>query len=183
MIFNIEPVTNIQTIPVNRKRPVMERIDNHQRNELFREMIRSIVIRAARNCDRKSVCPVVGHDKEISPSLGTAVRTRCMDGRFFCKEKIRTIQRKIAIHFIGRYLVIPLNAILSAGIHQDRRPDNIRLKEDFRIFNGTINMAFCSEINHDIRLFFFKKAINAIPVTNIHLYELEIRMIHDICQC
>ena len=44
VILNIQPVTHIFAFAVNRQRLVGECICNHQRNQLFREVIRSIVV-------------------------------------------------------------------------------------------------------------------------------------------
>ena len=45
VILNVEPVTNIQSLAVNRKWLVRKRVCNHKRNEFLREVIRSIVVR------------------------------------------------------------------------------------------------------------------------------------------
>ena len=63
MVFYIEPVTHVKTFAVNRKRFVVQCISNHKRNKLFREVIRSVVIRTTGNCYRQSVCSVVSKYK------------------------------------------------------------------------------------------------------------------------
>ena len=79
-----------------------------------------------------------------------------MDRCFFCEEQVRSVKWKIAVHFIGRYLMITLDSVFSAGIHKNSSTFDISIKENFRIFDGTVNMAFCCKVYNHIRMFFFK---------------------------
>src|SRR6266550_7216133 len=49
MILDIEPVADIGTFPIDRKRLTLQAIENDQWNQLLRKMVWSIVIRAVRN--------------------------------------------------------------------------------------------------------------------------------------
>ena len=104
-----------------------------------------------------------------------------MDRCFLGKEQIRAVQRKISIHFIGRYLMITLNAIFTACIHKYRRTKDIRAKKYFRILDRTVNVAFRCKIHNDIRMLFLKQLINGITIGNIFFYKTEIRIIHNRC--
>ena len=44
MIFNIQPVTNILAIAINRQKLIIQCICNHERDKLLRKMIWAIVI-------------------------------------------------------------------------------------------------------------------------------------------
>ena len=52
VILNIEPVTNIQTLAIYRKCFVMSSIMNHERNQLLRKLVRTIVVGATANGNR-----------------------------------------------------------------------------------------------------------------------------------
>ena len=52
-----------------------------------------------------------------------------MDGRFFCKEKIGTIQRKVAVDLIGGDLVIALYTELTAGVHHHLGAQDVGLEK------------------------------------------------------
>ena len=49
VIFHIQPVADIQAFAVDRQRLIRQRVDNHQRNQFFRKMIRPVVVGAAGN--------------------------------------------------------------------------------------------------------------------------------------
>jgi hypothetical protein len=44
MIFDIQPVTDLIALAVNRQRFTVQRIQNNQRDQFFREMVRAVVI-------------------------------------------------------------------------------------------------------------------------------------------
>ena len=41
-----------------------------------------------------------------------------MDRSLLCEEQVRTIQRQVTVNFIGRNLMITLDTVLAASIHQ-----------------------------------------------------------------
>ena len=55
VILHIQPVTDIQTLAINRQRLISQSIGNHQRNQLLREVVRAIVVGATGNGHRQTV--------------------------------------------------------------------------------------------------------------------------------
>lgn len=182
MVFDIEPVADIEAVPIDRQRLVMQGIDDHEGNQLFRKMIRTIVIRAAADGHRQAISPMISQNQEVSRSLGGTIRTGRVDRRHFRKEQIRPVQGQIPINFIRRYLMIPLDTVLAAGIHEDSRPHDIRFQENRRILNRPVDMRFRRKIDDHIRMLLFKQPINRIAVTNISLDKMEIILVHNRCQ-
>lgn len=178
VILDIEPVADILAIAVDRQLLVGQRIDDHQRNELFREMIRAVVVRAARNRRRQLVRAVVSHDQEVRAGLRSRIRARRLEVRLFRKEQVRTVERQIAVDFIGRNLMIAVNAVFAAGIEQHTRADDIRLQENLRILNRAVDMRLRCEIDDNIRLLLLKNAINRLAVRDIRTDELEVLLLH-----
>lgn len=58
VILNIEPVTYILAFSIDRKRLSLAYIVDEQGYELFRELVRAVVVGAVRDHDRHSVCIV-----------------------------------------------------------------------------------------------------------------------------
>ena len=160
----------------------MQGIDNHEGNQLFRKMIGPIVIGAAADGHRQTISPMISQDQKVCRSLGGTVRAGRVNRRRFCKEQIWTVQGQIPIDFIRRYLMIPLDAVLAAGIHEDRRPHDIRFQENRRILNRPIDMRFRRKIDDHIRMLLFKQPIHRVAVTDISLDKTEIILLHNRCQ-
>ena len=105
-----------------------------------------------------------------------------MNRSLLSKEQVRTIQRQVAINLIGRNLMITLDTVLAASIHQNTGTDDIGLEKDTRIFDRTVNMRLCRKVNHNIRMFFFKQFVHCFAVADICLHKAEIRVVHNRCQ-
>lgn len=58
VILDIEPVTYILAFSIDRESLAFAYIIDKQRNELFRELVRAVVVGAVRDHDRHSVCIV-----------------------------------------------------------------------------------------------------------------------------
>ena len=106
-----------------------------------------------------------------------------MDRSFLGEEQIRTIQRQVTVNFVGRNLMITLDTVLAASIHQHTGTDDVGLEEDSRIFDGTVNMRFCRKVDHDVRMLFLKQLVHSFAVTDICLHKAEFRVIHNRGQC
>ena len=83
-----------------------------------------------------------------------------MDWSLLCEKEIWPVKWKISINFIGRYLMISRDSVGSAGIHHNSSSLNIGIKENFWIFDGTVNVRLGSKVNNDIRVLRFKNFID-----------------------
>ena len=178
VILDIQPVAHIETLTVHRKRLVRQRIDNHQRNQLLRKMVRTVVVGAARDGHRQSVGAVIRHDQQIRRRLGRRIRTARVDRRLLREEQIRPVERQIAVDLVGRDLMIPPDAVLAAGVHQHGGADDVGLQKDLGVFNRAVDMALGGEIHHDIRMLLLEQAVHARSVADIRLDKPELRMRH-----
>ncbi len=46
MVFHIEPITNLVTLAINWQWLAIQRIEDHQRDQLLGEVVRAVVVRA-----------------------------------------------------------------------------------------------------------------------------------------
>ena len=183
MILHIQPISDIPSFTVDRQRFVVQTIDDHQRDQLLREVIRTVVVGTARNCCRKSKRAVIGLYKKIRTCFRGAIGRGCMDRRFFREEQIRPIEGKIAVDLIRAYLMIADIAVLPASVHEHAGSYNIRLEENAGVFNAPVHMALCREIDYDIGLLFLKETIDTLPVADVKLTEAEVGSFHHRGQC
>ena len=65
MILYIEPVADIQAITVYREFLALQRIVDHEGNELLRELIRAVIIGAVRDIRREVICVHISFHQEI----------------------------------------------------------------------------------------------------------------------
>ena len=65
MILNVEPVSDIESVTVDRKLLALKSIVDNKRNQLLRELIRSVVIAAVCNICRELICVHIGLNQHI----------------------------------------------------------------------------------------------------------------------
>ena len=65
VILDIQPVAHILARSVDRQRLVVQRVCDHERDKLLREVIGAVVVGAARDGDRQSVGAVICADQEV----------------------------------------------------------------------------------------------------------------------
>ena len=91
MILDIQPIAYIQAFAIYRQQLIRQSICKHQRNQLFREVIRAIVIAAARNSNRQTIGSIISHNKQVCASFRGRIRTAGMNRSFFREEQVRSV--------------------------------------------------------------------------------------------
>ena len=177
------PVTHIFALAVNRQRLVCQGIGDHQRNQLFREVIRAVVVGASGNRYRETISSVISQYQQICTCFRRGVGAAGVDGGLFGKEQVRSVQRQIAVDFVGRNLVITLDAIFPASVHHNRCAEDIGLEEDLRVFDRAVYVRFSCKVDNDVGLFFLEELVHALTVADVQLDKSEVRIVHHRFQC
>ena len=73
VIFNVEPVADVGALAVNRQFLTGESIEDHQRYQLLRKLIGTVIIGAVGEGDRKTKCAMPGANQMIGGGLGGGV--------------------------------------------------------------------------------------------------------------
>ena len=178
VVLDEEPVADVLAVAVDRQLLVGQRVDDHQRDELLREVVRAVVVRAARDRRRDLVGAVVGHDEQVSTGLRSRIRARRLEIRLLREEQVRAVERQVAVDLIRRDLMVAVDAILAAGVEQHARADDIRLQEDLRILDGAVDMRLRREVDDDVRLLLLKDAVDRLAVCDVRANELESILLH-----
>ena len=179
VILDVQPVAHVLALAVDGQRLIRQRVQDHKRDELLGEMVRTVIVRAAAYRDGKPVSAMVREHKEIRSRLGARIRAGRMQRSALGKEQVGAVERQVAVHFVRRYLMVPLYAVLAAGVHERRRTYDVGLQKDAGIFDTAVDVALRREIDHDIRLFLGEQPIHALAVADIQPHKAEIRIVHN----
>ena len=74
VILDVQPVADVAAVAVDRQRPPVERVQDHQRNQLLGKLIRPVVVRAVRDEHRQAVGVEVRAHQVIGRRLARRVR-------------------------------------------------------------------------------------------------------------
>ena len=184
VVFDKQPVADLHTVAVNGQRFAVERVQNHQRNEFFREMVRAVVVGAVGYNGRQTVSTQPCADEVVAGRFRSRVGAgRCV-WRGLSKQIVCAVQ--IAIDFIGRNMVeaegfaLFRRHLLPVGagcFKQIECADDIGLDKLACRIDRAVDMTFRSQVHHGIRLVLCEYAVEFGAVANIHLLKSIARII------
>ncbi|MNJ46822.1 hypothetical protein D3C77_419610 [compost metagenome] len=99
MVLDEQPVPYLQAIAVNRQRLTSEGVEDHQRNQFFREMERPVIVRAVGDQCRQTISALPGADQVVGCRLAGGIGRAWRVGRGFAEQVVDAMQ--VAIHFVG----------------------------------------------------------------------------------
>ena len=106
-----------------------------------------------------------------------------MNRRIFAEKEVRSVKWQIAVHFIGRYLMITFYSVFFGRIQKYLGSEHIGLYKDSRVCDGTIHVAFRCKVHNYIRAFFFKQIHNKFTICDITTDKFIIWLIFNRFQC
>ena len=185
----MQPVADVFTRSINRERLPLNCVQGHQRNQFFRELAGTVIIRAIRNHSRQTIRFMKSTDKMITRRLGSGVRAVGRELGFFRKGRIRHGKRPE--HFVCRNVMEAESALLFRlkavppvfhAAKQDAGAHHIGADKGVRINNGPVNVALRGEVHHRVRLIFRKNLPQQLFVTDIAVDKHVVRIALDILQ-
>ena len=100
VVFDIQPVADVLAVAVYRKLLAVQRIVDDQRNQLFRKLVRTVVIRAVCDICREMIGIHIRFYKHIRSCLAGRVRAVGRIGG--CLIEIAAVFAQRAVYFIRR---------------------------------------------------------------------------------
>ena len=183
VVFHVEPVAHVGASAVNGELLALQYVVDDQRNELFGELIRAVVVGAARYGNGHVVRVAVGAHDVVGARLGGAVgavrvERRCFHEIALCAEA--------AVHFVGRNLmeahaaapggvalfVAPRLPCRAGGVEEALRAEDIGLQEKLRIFDAAVHVALGGEVHHHVEAVFGKEAVDEFAVADIAFHKV-----------
>src|SRR5215469_174028 len=155
MVIDVEPITNVAAVAVDRQFLSANGIDDHKRDEFFWKLIWSVIVGAIRDRHRQTMRVRAGTDEKIAARLARCVwRLRIVSAGL---GEWRLIGPKRAEYFIGRYVVeSPARHRGPSGLQgafQERmRPDNIGAHESGTRNDRAVNVAFRGKMDDKIEI-------------------------------
>lgn len=151
MILDVQPIAHVLSLSIDRQLLVVQGVGDHQPDQLLREVVRTVVYSssgrsspAGRRCGDTPA--------PADPRLPSRRNTGwTCESASLGEEQVGTVERQIAVNLVGRYLMIALDAVLAAGVHQRRRAHDVGLKEDARVLDGAVHVALRRKVRDNVR--------------------------------
>ena len=211
VVFHEEPVAHVLALAVNRQRLLVADIVDEKRDELFGELIRTVVVAAIRHNRRHAVGVVERANEVVGTCLTSGIRRVWRVLRRLVEEVIavgqvmlagacrrgerrrdafRVVHLEGAIDFVGRDMVEAFAFVLFGeafpvelcGLEQGERSHHVRLREGERVLDGTVHVAFGSKVDNAVDLLVLHEFVERVKVADIHLHELVVRLAFDVLE-
>src|SRR5271157_1484592 len=165
MIVYVNPVAHIEACTVNRKALSRHRLRDHQRNEFFRELIRSVVIGAARNDRRELMGVNIRQHQQIGSRFGRGVRAVRLQRRLFREVPFVA---EAAVNLVGADVDKSRHARFAAGLDEVVRSIHVGAHKCRSVFDAAVDVAFGGEVDDGIAA---AERLNHRAITDVHLHE------------
>ena len=179
MIGDVEPVTNLLTIAVDRQWLACKRVDDHQRNELFGKMIRPVVVRAIGRHDWQAVGVVPSAHEMIARRLTRGIRAVGLVRVGLSKRRIVWLQA--AVDLVGAHVVETKSGLVAISqalpistsrFEQNEGALDIGFDEGTGPVDAAIHMAFGGEMHNGARLMLRDQRANELGISNVTFDEV-----------
>ena len=211
VVFHEEPVAHVFALAVNRERLLVTNVIDEQRNQLFGELVRTVIVTAIRHDSRHAVGIVERTHKVVGTGLACGIRrvrrvlrrlveevvtvgqmmfgTRSRRGERG-RDAFRMVHLQGTVNFVGRNVVEALAFVFFReafpielrGLQQAQSSHHVRLCEGERVLDGTIHVAFCREVDNAVDLFVLHELVERVKVADVHLHKLVVRLVLDILE-
>ena len=153
MIFHVHPVAYVHSVTVHRQRLVPQRAGDHQRNELFGELVRPVVVGAARNQRGQLEGLAVRAYQQIGRRLARRIWAIARDRRSLAERWVVGPER--AVDLVGADMEKPERArpgsqLRATRFEQRERSLDVRFHENTGTHNRPIHVRLGGEVRDGI---------------------------------
>ena len=179
VVAHIQPVAHLLAVAVHRQGFAGQGVDDHQRDEFFRKVVRPVVVGAVGGEHRQAVGVVPGAHQVVAGGLAGAVGAVGFVAVGLGKRGI--VGPQGAVDLVGadvqktkrRALGIRQGAPISAHrLQQAKAAHDVGLDEVFRPMDGAVHMAFGRKVEHRARTVLRQQPIDQGPVADVALHEV-----------
>ena len=200
VVLDVEPVADVLPAAVHGQRPSVADVVDEQRNQLLRELVGPVVVRAVRNQRRHAVRVVVGPHEVVRRSLRRRVGAVRVVLRLLGEELLaeRTAaalaarrvprgagQLQRTVHFVGRDVVEQLARpiavpMLPRSFEQRQRTHDVRTREGKRIPDRAVHVALGCEVDHPVDAVLPEQFTHRLEVADVAPDESVVRPLLDV---
>ena len=159
MVFDVEPVADLLAVAIHGQGLACQGVDDHQRDELFGEVVGAVVVAAVCREYRQAVGVVVGANQMVAGSLARRIRAIRFVTVGFGEGRVVLAERPV--NFIGGNVQeaegLPGVALQTTPVgtdcfQQTEGADDVGLDEVFRAVDAAVDVALGRKIDDSARL-------------------------------
>ncbi len=169
----IEPVAHLHAVAVDRQRLVLQRVGDHERDQLFGELVRAVVVGSARDQHRQPVGNEVRARQQVAAGLGRRIGAAGVQ-RIVLGGLARRFDA--AVDFVGRDVHETRGAAHPGGFEQRERAAEVGLEHRRGREDAAVHVRFGGEVHDGVRPFFGQQRVHQRRVADVALNEAVARV-------
>ena len=168
VILDVDPVAHVHAVAVDRQGQVANRVGDHERDELLRELVGPVVVGAAGHHHRELEGVEVGQRQQVGGGLRRRVGRRRIERRPL-GEEAGGAER--AVDLVGGDVQEALHAELAGRLEQHLRAAHVGLDEDGRRQDGPVHVALRGEMHDRVEPLVAEEVGDQFPVADVAAHE------------
>ena len=173
-----QPVADLLAVAIHGQRLAGERVGDHQRDELFREVVGAVVVGAVAGGDRQAVGVVPGAHEVVGGGFAGRVRAVGLVG--FGLGKGRIVGAEGAVHFVGADVVeaegglgvgLERAPVAAGGFEQGEGAVYVGADEVAGAVNRAIDVAFGGKVDDGAGAVLGQQAVDQLAVADVALHK------------
>ena len=142
-VLDVEPVADLAAVAVDRQRVAVERVEDHQRDQLLGVLARPVVVGAADDHRLGAVGVEVGGDEQVAGRLGRRVGRGGVERRGLGEGA--GLDR--AVDLVGGDLQVAADAELAGGVEQGAGADHVGAGEGVLVVDRAVDVGLGGEVD------------------------------------
>ena len=186
VVLDVEPVADLGPGAVDRERFPVERVEDHQRNQFFRKVVRAVIVRTVGHHRRESEGSPPRPDQMVARCFARRIGRTWRIGGVLPEELLRS--SKVAVDLVGRN-VVEAEPFLLLGVERGevgaRRfqqrvgADHVGPDEFAGAVDRTVDMALRRQMHDRVGLEAMEHRVERVPVADVDLFETETGIVRD----
>jgi hypothetical protein len=144
VVLDVDPVAHVQAVAVDGEGLALERVQDHEGDQLLGELVRAVVVRAAGDDGVHPVRVVKRHHEVVGGSLAGGVGAARRDRRRLLEGAGGA---QASVDLVGRNLHVPPDARGARRLQQAQRPGDVRVEERLRGHDAAVDVALGGEVD------------------------------------
>ena len=185
VVLDVEPVAHVGAVAVDGERLFLERVEDHQRDQLLGEVVGPVVVGAIGDDDRKPEGAEPGAGQMVGGGLGGRVGRGGIVGRLLAEGAVGPeravdlvggdVQEAEGLRALGRQA----HPVGARGLEQAVGAQHVGADEGVRAVDRAIDMALGGEMHHRIGGMLGEHRIHGVAVADVGADEGVARAVGD----
>ena len=170
MVVDVQPFAAVLRRGVQREALALERTGGEQRDDLFGELVRAVVVAAVgdRRLEAEGL-DIAPHDM-VGPRLGGVVGRPRAVGRLLA-ERLVAVEREVPVDLAGRDVVKPLDSDAPGGVAKRLGPEHVGPEEACRVQDGQAVVRLGREVHERLDAMLGEGRLDQSLVADVSVHE------------